>query len=219
MGTSEINDDSRRANRPSDTELPSQLLQAKRWRELAEVLSDYEFADMKVAAGMTDELVADHRTAEAALPEGALSDEMVAVLRDWREFVCSESRRLALGHEPFVQVAYNHAESGAVVEAAERRLASYTEPWLRLVNRPGRGGQPAYRRTPQEQCDAGVCLNESMVTCEEADAGACEGIVVEPDSGRDGYLGGHKHRPAGIQTGIRELTYWQVGGDGCLPSE
>ena len=97
MGTSEINDDSRRANRPSDTELPSQLLQAKRWRELAEVLSDYEFADMKVAAGMTDELVADHRTAEAALPEGALSDEMVAVLRDWREFVCSESSPSGVG--------------------------------------------------------------------------------------------------------------------------
>lgn len=118
------------------SEVPYHLLSAEEWQSLVEVLTDYEFVETKVEAGMTFELVRDHNITRNAIPPGSLTGDQEARLRDWRNFVSGCSHKLAGGHEPFLQVAYNYAASGSVATAAEGRALHYQGAWICLFNRP-----------------------------------------------------------------------------------
>jgi hypothetical protein len=121
-------------------ELPYNLNAAAEWGRLAAVLSDWEFTEAKVGAGLTYDLAQDHNAAQRAIPDGALAERAAAALRDWRNFVHSQEHHLLLGDQPFLQVAYNHADGGAVAEEADDRAATIRRDLLakkiKYIERP-----------------------------------------------------------------------------------
>lgn len=117
------------------SELPYHETQAQMWSELVTTLTTYEFVEEKVDAGMTFDLVRDYNAAEHGVPASCLRTKEMAMLKDWRNFISILCYRLWRHLEPFLQIAYNYAQVGAVATAANNHALRHGEPWLRLINR------------------------------------------------------------------------------------
>ncbi|MCX5800577.1 MAG: DUF4062 domain-containing protein [Candidatus Eisenbacteria bacterium] len=134
------------------SELPFALRRSCRWIELSVLLTDYDFVEAEVQAGMVIDLVGHYGEILAAGTSRLEGQEEVQ-LRAWANFVRSSAHLLLRGDDPFFQLALNHADRGPVVAAAEERARYHPGPWLRLLNRPVQAQYPACFRTLEGHTD------------------------------------------------------------------
>lgn len=114
-------------------ELPHQLTKAEDWMGVERILCDLNFIEAKCAAGMTYSLVTDY---DGALER--MADEVRKKVKEFAQFVRSESHILSFYPELTFQQAANQADRTAPAKAANYLIETglRMQPWLRWISKP-----------------------------------------------------------------------------------
>lgn len=139
------------------------------YESLAELLLDLDWLRAKSEAGLVFDLIRDYASLDDGLPAGALAPATLEALSGMQLFILRGAHRITSG-EPFLQVAYNSASTGAVAAQAAARLSAASTPWLRLTNRPQRLDDPS-------------CL-QVIEAHHSPYGGGVDGLAVTPDEQR-----------------------------------
>jgi WD40 repeat protein len=154
--------------------LPAHLREAGEWAELEALLTDLGHVAAACEAGRTFALVAEHDAALAAWPGHQRHDPfepaggggaVLARLRDagkgrgataaasagrveaFAAFLSGHAHFLHAHPEEVVPLAYNHAASGPLAEAAASPAVALTRPWVARETRPDAPRRPECVRT------------------------------------------------------------------------
>jgi len=119
-------------------ELPHHLIQAEKWEELVQVLTDLVFIELKISFGQTYDLLEDYNIAlsDTTGPNGNYPGK--SLIREYKQFLMANANVLQNNSSLTFQQAANQP---AHTEPAKRALIRWNEqwerrPWVQWINKP-----------------------------------------------------------------------------------